>query len=91
MAPDQVFGRNEIEKIFKKRETILSPQEYHGILQQFGSLHVYGEHWSMFDFAQVAKDSLFKDKVTFPDVGTARISILQDRTECKSHLLRRPC
>ena len=32
MAPDRVFGR--IEKIFRKREAIITPEEYHDILRQ---------------------------------------------------------
>lgn len=36
-------------------DTILLPQEYHAILQQFGNVHVYGTDWEAYDYRAVTK------------------------------------
>ncbi|KAJ8865771.1 hypothetical protein PR048_033293 [Dryococelus australis] len=48
IPPDRVFGR--IEKIFKKRETIISPQEYHTILEEYGTVKTVDEEVPVCDW-----------------------------------------
>ena len=38
MPPDRIFGR--IEKTYRKKEEILSPNEYYEILKEHGTLKV---------------------------------------------------
>lgn len=54
LPADRVFGR--IEQKIRKIDTILLPQEYHAILQQFGHVHVYVTDWEAFDYRSVRKD-----------------------------------
>jgi len=41
MPPDQVFGR--IEKCLRKKEILLSPQQYYDIFKKFATLHVFNK------------------------------------------------
>lgn len=50
---DRVFGR--IEQKIRKTDTILLPETYYDILQQFGHVHLYGTDWKGFDFKSATK------------------------------------
>ena len=53
LPANRVFGR--IEQMIRKMYTILLPQEYHAILQQFGNVHIYGTDWKAFDYRSATK------------------------------------
>ncbi len=60
LPADRVFGR--IEQKIRKIDTILLPQEYHDILQQFGHVHVYGTDWEAFDYRSATKECVKAQK-----------------------------
>ncbi|KAK5853343.1 hypothetical protein PBY51_007136 [Eleginops maclovinus] len=54
LPADRVFGR--IEQKLRTIDTILLPQEYHALLQQFGNVYVYGTDWKAFDYKSATKE-----------------------------------
>lgn len=54
LPADRVFGR--IEQKIRKIDTILLPQEYHTLLQQFGNVYIYGTDWKAFDYKSATKE-----------------------------------
>ncbi|KAG8303882.1 hypothetical protein J6590_107782, partial [Homalodisca vitripennis] len=53
MPPIRVFGR--IEKKYRSKEKIISPQQYHDILQEHGTLKLLGSDWN--SLVNVVKES----------------------------------
>lgn len=62
MPPDRVFGR--IKQVLRKKESILSPSQYHDIFKQFCSVKVYGKDFTMCDYKYAAK-KIVKTKTDF--------------------------
>ncbi|XP_056098814.1 uncharacterized protein LOC130077555 [Rhinichthys klamathensis goyatoka] len=54
LPADRVFGR--IEQKIRRIDTILLPQEYHALLQQFGNVYIYGTDWKAFDYKSATKE-----------------------------------
>ena len=48
LPADRVFGR--IEQKLRKMDTVLLPSDYHAVLQNHGTVHVYGEYWRASDY-----------------------------------------
>ncbi|KAG5285826.1 hypothetical protein AALO_G00007910 [Alosa alosa] len=82
LPADRVFGR--IEQKIRKMDTILLPQEYHAILQQFGNVHVYGTDWDVFDYREASKDYV-KAQRSFK-ISEARMLDLSTNKVCKDYL-----
>jgi len=53
MPPDQVFGR--IEKCLRKKEILLSPQQYYDIFKKFATLHVFNKDFFIYDIKKAVK------------------------------------
>lgn len=62
MPPDRVFGR--IEKEYRKLETIEIPSQYYDVLEKYGNVKKWGEHWVTYDYKTVSK-KLIKCKLPF--------------------------
>lgn len=63
LPPDRVFGR--IEKDIRKKEEILSPSEYHGIIEKHETLVHFGKDWQVFDWKKYTTDH-FKSTAMLP-------------------------
>ena len=48
MPADRAFGR--VEEIFRKKEIILHPEEYHVAFRKVGNVKVYGDDWDVYVF-----------------------------------------
>lgn len=62
MAPDRVFGR--LEKLYRRKENILSPKEYYDILEEHGTLKVLNKDWEIKNLKDSAQKVL-KPKLPF--------------------------
>lgn len=62
MPPDRIFGR--IEKMYRKKKEILSPHDYHTILNEHGTLKVLGQDWQVLNFKKCA-DIIIRKKLPF--------------------------
>jgi hypothetical protein len=62
MPPDRVFGR--IEKKYRSKEKITSPQQYHNILKEHGTLKLLSKDWKLLNFKKNA-DKIFKTQMPF--------------------------
>lgn len=62
MPPDRIFDR--VEQEYQKKQQILSPREYHEILQNFGTLKILGTDWRILNFKKCA-DNITKKKLPF--------------------------
>ncbi|CAH1109420.1 unnamed protein product [Psylliodes chrysocephalus] len=51
LTADRVFGR--MEKIFRKKPTIISKEEYIGYYSQVGSVKVLGQDWQIFNIKEL--------------------------------------
>lgn len=51
LPADRVFGR--MEKIFRKKPTIISKEEYIGYYSQVGSVKVLGQDWQIFNIKEL--------------------------------------
>ncbi len=56
LPPDRVFGR--IEREIRKKEDIVSPQQYYDIFQNHGKVRVFPRHWQVFDYKELAESTL---------------------------------
>lgn len=65
MPPDQVFGR--LEKEYRKKELIKTPQGYYEIMQKHGRIRELHKHWQVYDFKRLADAVL---KKTFKSTET---------------------
>lgn len=59
MAPDRLFGR--IEKQLRRREVILTPDDYRSILQKHGTVYTYTRNYNIFDYKKLADAVLKKN------------------------------
>ena len=50
MPADRAFGR--VEKILKRKETILLPQEYYEAFEEVGNVMKHGIDWGVYYFKQ---------------------------------------
>lgn len=57
IPPDRVFGR--IEKVIRKNDTIIRPEDYCEILKDFGNVIEHGKHTAIFDWKS-SKNEIFK-------------------------------
>lgn len=62
MPPDRVFGN--VEKEYRKMETITMPSQYYEILNKFGKCFVLGEDWNLYDIKSKASEDV-KKKLPF--------------------------
>lgn len=62
MPPDRVFGR--VEKEYRKKEVIISPEEYYNVLQNHGTVRKIGKDWNVCDYKLYSKKT-YKVKVAF--------------------------
>lgn len=62
MPPDRVFGR--IEQVFKKQEKIISPKQYHSILEKHGTLKILMQDWRVLNYKKCS-ETIFKTKFPF--------------------------
>jgi hypothetical protein len=62
MPPDRVFGR--IEQILRKKETILSPNQYFEIFKNFCTVNAYGKDFKIYDIKSAVK-TVVKTKIDF--------------------------
>lgn len=62
LPPDRVFGR--IEKIYRSRQQIVEPQEYHSVLSDHATLKILGTDWRVLNFKKCA-DIALKTKRPF--------------------------
>ena len=53
MPPDRAFGR--VEKLLRRKETILMPCEYFAVFSEVGNVLRCGDDWKVFDFKALAK------------------------------------
>ncbi len=58
MPADRAFGR--VEKILRKKETILLPAEYYEAFEEVGHVIKYGIDWGVYDFKEVADQNIKK-------------------------------
>lgn len=63
LPPDRVFGR--IEKKIRKEEEIVSPEEYHKIIEMHESILRLGNDWEVYDWKKYAAEHL-KSTAAFP-------------------------
>lgn len=63
LPPDRVFGR--IEKDIRKEEEILSPAEYHKIIEKHETIVQLGKSWKVFDWKKYAVER-FKSAAALP-------------------------
>lgn len=57
MPPDRIFGN--IEKVVRKRDTIVEPKEYFDIFYEFGSvINIAAPDFEVLNWRQAAKDTL---------------------------------
>ena len=53
MPPDRAFGR--VEKLLRRKETILTPHEYFAAFNEVGHVFQYGDDWKVYDFKALSK------------------------------------
>ena len=53
MPPDRDFGR--VEKLLRRKETILMPREYFAVFSEVGNVLRYGDDLKVYDFTALAK------------------------------------
>lgn len=57
LPADRIFGR--VEQLLRKKQTILTKNEYYEIYKQVGTVHILGKDWAILDtksLSQVYKD-----------------------------------
>ncbi len=59
LPADRAFGR--VEKLLRKRETILTPQEYHAILRNVGNVKVLGTDFHIYDWGEYSNRNVKTD------------------------------
>lgn len=62
MPPDRVFGN--IEKDYRKMETITTPSQYYSVLNKFGRCVILGQDWKLIDLKSKAS-KIVKKKLPF--------------------------
>ena len=62
MPPDRAFGR--VEKILRRHETILLPNQYFTIFSEVGRVLLYGVDWKVYDFKALS-DKVVKKQPGF--------------------------
>lgn len=62
LPPDRVFGR--IEQVYRSKQQILEPQEYHSVLSNHATLKILGTDWRVLNFKKCAEKAL-KTKLPF--------------------------
>ena len=62
MPPDRIFGR--IEKAYRKKEEILSPNEYYEILKEHGTVKVLNKGWKLKDLKS-STTNVLKSRMPF--------------------------
>lgn len=62
MPPDRVFGN--IEKCYRKTESITVPSQYYKILNEHGKCYVLGEDWKVYDLKSKTQE-IIKKKLPF--------------------------
>jgi len=78
MPPDRVFGR--IEKVFRKKEKIVSPSEYHDLLKEHGTVKVLNRDWKIYDFKTLTK-KILKTKLGAKMQEQKVFSYVRDKNE----------
>lgn len=63
LPPDRVFGR--IEKDIRKEEEILSPADYHKIIEKHETIVQLGKEWKVFDWKKYTVER-FKTTAALP-------------------------
>lgn len=58
MPPDRVFGR--YEKVLRKKETIVEPEEYHTVFGTSATVNVLGKDWLISDYMSTSKKAIVK-------------------------------
>ena len=56
MPSDRAFGR--VEKMLRRKETILMPCEYFAVFSEVGNVLRYGDDWKVYDFKVLAKTAV---------------------------------
>lgn len=56
LPPDRVFGR--IEKVVKRKDTIISPGEYREIFSEFSTVKILGNDFKVFDWQKAVKSTI---------------------------------
>jgi len=62
MPPDRVFGR--IEQVLRKKETILSQNQYFEIFKNFYTVNAYDKDFKIYDIKSAVK-TVVKTKIGF--------------------------
>lgn len=62
MPPDRLFGRTE--KIMRKKETMLTSNDYHNIFRDHATVKILNQDWKVWDFNSISKN-IIKRKLTF--------------------------
>lgn len=62
MPPDRLFGR--VEKVYRTKQQILTPEEYYSILEKYGELRILGIHWRVLNYKKCA-DIITKSVMPF--------------------------
>jgi len=80
MPPDRVFGR--IEQVLRKKENIVSPNQYIEIFKNFCTVKEYNKDYKVYDFKNSAK-TVLKTKTEFKSTDQKMYSYIKGKETIK--------